>query len=385
MISMEEKDEKKEEVPVEEPPAPAPEEEAPPQEPKEEAPEETPEEAPPSQEEEKSELEPVMEEAVEKEKEEEPAEEDATPAESETQKPTKGDKDEEKKKPAAKKKPPAKKKEEEEKPQEPVEEKEVKKKPTAKKKPAAKKAKDQEDLLTSKDKSSKKGKAKKDAEETEEAPKEEKTEAPAEEEKKAKPKAPKKEKKTQIVSPPLFGKYDLTDINVTDKGLERYINLNLITIPHVSGRHANKPFAKARVSIVERLINGMMRTERYTGKKSKTYKVVEYSFEIINKRTKQNPVQVLINALQNTAPREEVTRLRFGGISVPKAVDISPCRRLDLALRNVCNGAIKSSHKNKKSIQDCLATEIIAAAKNDMNSFAISKKEEVERVAKSAR
>jgi small subunit ribosomal protein S7 len=372
---MEKKEEKKEEVPEEESPAPVPDEtpteaesrqspegdkdeEAPPEEPKEEA----PEEAPPSQEEEKVELEPVVEEPVEEKKEEEkpekPPEEKPKEKKKTAAKKKKEEKPVEEKKPAAKKKPATKKKEEEEPPKEEKEE-----------KPAAKK----------------KGKAKKEPEEAEDK-KAEAVEEEVKEDKKPKaPKKPKKEKKTEIVSPPLFGKYDLTEINVTDKGLERYINLNLITIPHVSGRHANKPFAKARVSIVERLINGMMRTERYTGKKSKTYKVVEYSFEIINKRTKQNPVQVLINALQNTAPREEVTRLRFGGISVPKAVDISPSRRLDLALRNVCVGAIKSSHKNKKSIQDCLATEIIAAAKNDMNSFAISKKEEIERVAKSAR
>jgi len=227
-----------------------------------------------------------------------------------------------------------------------------------------------------------------DSKKKEEAPAEETPkEVSPEEEPSPEPKVAKKKPKKEsgFERPPLFGKYDMEDINITDKGLERYINLNLITIPHVSARYANKMFGKAKVSIIERLINGMMRTERFTGKKSKTYKVVEYSFDIIHQRTKQNPIQIFVESLQNTAPREEVTRLRFGGISVPKAVDISPQRRLDLALRNICKGAIKSSHKNKKSIQECLANEIIAAANADMNSFAISKKEEVERVAKSAR
>ena len=129
----------------------------------------------------------------------------------------------------------------------------------------------------------------------------------------------------------------------------------------------------------------MMRTEDYTGKKSKAFNVVKNSFDIIAKRTKQNPVQILIQALENGAPKEEVVRLRFGGILVPKAVDSSPSRRLDISMRNICKGAVKSSHKNRKTIATCLAEELINASKNDMNSFAVNKKEDIERVAASAR
>jgi len=132
-------------------------------------------------------------------------------------------------------------------------------------------------------------------------------------------------------------------------------------------------------------MNNMMRTGNYTGKKGKSYQVVKDAFAIIQERTKKNPVQSLVEALENVAPREEVTRLRFGGISVPKAVDISPSRRLDIALRNICRGAVASTFKNKKTIANCLAEEILLAARGDMNSFAVSKKEEIERVAGSAR
>jgi small subunit ribosomal protein S7 len=93
----------------------------------------------------------------------------------------------------------------------------------------------------------------------------------------------------------------------------------------------------------------------------------------------------LVEALENAAPREEITRLQFGGISVPKAVDVAPSRRLDIALRNVARGAVQSSFKSTKPIEECLASELILASKNDMNSFSVSKKEEVERVAQSAR
>ena len=195
------------------------------------------------------------------------------------------------------------------------------------------------------------------------------------------------EEKTKMVPPkaPVFGKYDTTEIVINDAGLAKYIDLNSTSVPHSGGKHANKWFGKSNLSIVERLINNIMRTEKYTGKKLKAYKAVSDAFDIIAAKTKKNPVQVLVEALENAAPREEVTRLQFGGISVPKAVDISPQRRLDIALRNVSSGVVAASAKNKKTIQDCLADEIMLAAKGDMTSFAVAKKEETERVAQSAR
>ncbi len=183
----------------------------------------------------------------------------------------------------------------------------------------------------------------------------------------------------------LFSKYDLSEVVIHDQGLARYINLTPVVVPHTGAKNANVMFGKRKVSIIERLINNMMRTEKYTGKKSKAYAVVRESFEILEKRTKSNPVQVLVDALEHAAPMEEITRLRYGGISVPKAVDIAPSRRLDLALRNICKGAVKASFKHKKSVAHCLADELMMAAKGDLNSFAVSRKDEKERVAASAR
>ena len=206
--------------------------------------------------------------------------------------------------------------------------------------------------------------------------------APAEEKPKKEVKKPKKRPPYEMK---LFERYDLADITVHDQGLAKYINLNPIVIPHTGARWAAKPFGKQHANIVERLINGMMRTEVYTGKKSKAYRVVRSSFEIIEKKSNKNPVQVLVEALEHAAPREEITRLRFGGISVPRAVDISPSRRLDMALRNITQGAVQSTFKNKKPVEECLADEIFLAAKGDMQSSAIAKKEELERIAGSAR
>jgi len=183
---------------------------------------------------------------------------------------------------------------------------------------------------------------------------------------------------------PVLSKYNMNDIKIVDRGLERYINLETENI-YMGGVNSNKLFAKSKIPLVERLINNLMRTERYNGKKIKAYKAVRDTFELIDKRTKTNPMQVLVDAVQNSAPKEETTRLRFGGILVPKAVDVAPQRRLDIAIRNICIGAVNTSHKNKKSIEACLADEIIKASKNDVASFAITKKNDVERVAKSAR
>jgi small subunit ribosomal protein S7 len=183
----------------------------------------------------------------------------------------------------------------------------------------------------------------------------------------------------------LFGKFDVSGVTLRDAGMARYIDVSPVSVPHTGGKHSSKAFGKAKMSIVERLINNMMRTEDFTGKKMKAYKAVEEAFDAIAKKTNQNPLQVLVDALQNSAPREEVTRLQYGGISVPKAVDVAPARRVDLALRHVCRSTLESSHKSKKPVGECLADELIAAAKNDINASSIAKKEEIERVAASAR
>jgi small subunit ribosomal protein S7 len=183
---------------------------------------------------------------------------------------------------------------------------------------------------------------------------------------------------------PMLSKYNMDEVKIEDQGLARYINTETEKI-YTGGIYSNKLFGKSKIPIVERLINNIMRTENYNGKKTKAYKVVRDAFEIIDKKTKKNPMQVLIDALQNSAPKEETTRLRFGGINVPKAVDVSPQRRLDVAIRNISQGAVNATYKNKKSIESCLADELIKASKNDVSSFAVAKKNDVERVAKSAR
>ena len=182
----------------------------------------------------------------------------------------------------------------------------------------------------------------------------------------------------------VFDKWDLEEVKVEDMGLANYVCLDEILVPHTMGRHVKRQFAKSRVSIVERLMNKIMRTERNSGKKNKAYNVVKDSMDIINKRSKQNPLQILIKAVENTAPREETTRIKYGGIGYQVAVDIAPQRRVDLSLGFLTRGALQSAFKRKRSVEECLADELLLAAESDTRSFAIQKKEEKERVARSA-
>ncbi|MDR0900262.1 MAG: 30S ribosomal protein S7 [Methanobrevibacter sp.] len=182
----------------------------------------------------------------------------------------------------------------------------------------------------------------------------------------------------------VFDKWDLKDIKVEDLGLINYICLDETLVPHTLGRHVRRQFAKSKVTIVERLMNKLMRTERNSGKKNKAYNAVKESFEVINKRTKQNPLQILVKAVENTAPREETTRIKYGGIGYQVAVDIAPQRRVDLSLGFLTRGTLQSAFKNKKSLGECLADELILASEHDTRSFAIGKKEEKERVARAA-
>ena len=182
---------------------------------------------------------------------------------------------------------------------------------------------------------------------------------------------------------PLFGKWDMTEVVVKDPSLVKSFNLNSFRVPHTGGRHANKVLGKANLPILERLINNMMRSEKYTGKKVQAYNVVNKAFDIIYEKKKENPVQILVRALENASPRAEVVSLRYGGIRVYSGVDVSPTRRIDVTLRHICQGAIEKAGK-ARSIEKALAKELMLASEGNAESFAVSKKEEKERQAEAA-
>jgi small subunit ribosomal protein S7 len=195
----------------------------------------------------------------------------------------------------------------------------------------------------------------------------------------------KEQKKEEEKEIKLFGKWSFKEVEVKDPGLKRYISLKPVVIPHTMGRHEHKRFGKANVNILERLVNNLMRPGKNAGKKAKAINIVKHAFEIIHLRTGRNPIEVLVRAVENSAPCEDTTRIAYGGIVYHLSVDVSPQRRVDLALRYICEGARQAAMHNPRSIEECLAEELILAANNDMKSYAVSKRHELERIAMASR
>ena len=181
----------------------------------------------------------------------------------------------------------------------------------------------------------------------------------------------------------LFGEWDVSDIEYNDPSTERYITVT--PVAHTMGRHASKQFEKSEISIVERFINRLMQTDENTGKKQQVTRATQEAFKIIHERAEANPVQVLVEAVENCAPREETVRLKYGGISVPKAVDVAPQRRVDQSLKFLAEGVYHDTFKAPNDIEEAIADQLVGAANDDVSAYAVNQKEEKERVAAAAR
>ncbi|MFX1490964.1 MAG: 30S ribosomal protein S7 [Promethearchaeota archaeon] len=196
----------------------------------------------------------------------------------------------------------------------------------------------------------------------------------------------------------VFGRWSTKDVQVSDPGLVKYISLQPVIIPHTFGRHEHRRFGKKNIPIVERFINRLMtpgwarrrsqgarQAGLIAGKKSTAIRLVRSAFEVIHLRTGQNPIQILIQAIENAAPREETTRISYGGISYHTACDVAPLRRIDLALRFISESIWRRSFSTIETVQEAIADELIAAANRDSRSNAVRRREEKERMALSAR
>ncbi|MEK6860355.1 MAG: 30S ribosomal protein S7 [Nanoarchaeota archaeon] len=195
----------------------------------------------------------------------------------------------------------------------------------------------------------------------------------------------------------IFNKWDTSSIKVEDQGLVRYINIQPITVPRTGGRQAKYRFYKSTaVNIVERLMNKLQipghrgkkhfRTSGHcTGKAVRLYNTIFRTFLIIEKQLNKNPVEVFVKALENAAPREEITSIEYGGARYPQAVECAPQRRIDITLKMFVQGAYSKCFNAKKKLEEALADEIIKAYNLDQTSTAIAKKLELERQAESSR
>lgn len=195
----------------------------------------------------------------------------------------------------------------------------------------------------------------------------------------------------------IFDRWSTEGIQIRDKGLEKYINIEPIVVPKSGGRHASKQFHKSKMSIVERLINKMivpghrgkkhvLTSGRVVGKYFRAYNMMKKTLSKIEKDTGKNPIEVLVAAIENSATREEIAAYQIGGIIVRRAVITSPQRRIDHALRNFAQAAYRKSFGKKQSMENALAEEIIAAYNNDtVKSDAVKERERMEKEAEGAR
>ena len=191
----------------------------------------------------------------------------------------------------------------------------------------------------------------------------------------------------------LFRKWQLSEIEIKDIGLKTSICLKKTVMPMDFGRSALRRFNKADVNIVERLVNKMMHfgkknaknTGRMAGKKIHVYNIVKAAFEIIHLKTGKNPVEVLVRAVENSAPNEDTTRIVYGGTVYHVSVDVAPIRRVDLALRFIADGVKEATFSNPKPIEEYLAEHLILAANNDPTSPSVKKRNELERIAQASR
>ena len=203
---------------------------------------------------------------------------------------------------------------------------------------------------------------------------------------------------TKTIQPLVFKIFDLYEtegIQVKDIGLKDAINLTPKLALKSHGRNVQK-FGQTKVNIVERLINKIgvaghrgkkhkLMVGTSTGKYSKNAGIVLNAFEQIAKKTGKNPVEILIKAVENSAPRDEITVIEYGGARYPQAVDVSPLRRVNLALKHIIHGASEKAFGKKKDLAQGIAEEIMLASEGNQESFAVKKKIESEKQADSAR
>ncbi|KAL4664817.1 hypothetical protein H8957_016658, partial [Semnopithecus entellus] len=177
----------------------------------------------------------------------------------------------------------------------------------------------------------------------------------------------------------LFGKWSSDDAQIYDTSLQDYTAVKekyAKYLPRSAQQYATKRFRKAQCPIVERLAYSMMMHGRNKRKQLMIVRIVKHAFEIIQLLTGDNTLQVLVNAIINSGPREDCTCIGRARTVRRQAVDVSPLLRVNQAIWPRCTGALEAAFRNIKTIAECLADELINAAKGSSNSYAIKKTSE---------
>ena len=198
-----------------------------------------------------------------------------------------------------------------------------------------------------------------------------------------------------MVEMKIFGLFSTRGVSVQDPGLKRVINLDSKLLLKSYGRIKWDP-AKTKVNVIERLINLLqvpgsrgkkhrIITRWNTGKYNKNTQIVIDALKIIETKTGENPIGVLVKAIENSAPRDSVTSIEYGGARYPQAVDVSPRKRLNMVLRFIVHGSYDKAFNKKATITETLAKEIMLAAEGSSESYAVQKRNEAEKQADAAR
>jgi len=133
-----------------------------------------------------------------------------------------------------------------------------------------------------------------------------------------------------------------------------------------------KPDIKYGNEVVEMCINRMMQR----GKKSTARSIVYDAFDLVEERTKRDPMQTFDQAIKNATPMIEVKPRRVGGATYQIPIEVPPDRRLSLALRWLLASA---RSRSGKSMAEKLAAELMDAANNV--GATIKKREDTHRMA----
>lgn len=194
----------------------------------------------------------------------------------------------------------------------------------------------------------------------------------------------------------LFNRWDFSTVEVRDPGLKKYVGLRPVVVPKTCGRYGTVSIHKAKMNIVERFITKLF-VPGHRGKKHKltsghvvgnyqrVYNAIADAFDIIEKKTKKNPIQVFVDAVENGALYEEVMGYRVGGMIARKAVVVAPQRRLDISLRLIAQNIFSKAFHSKKTFPHVIADELIEIAGNDQRNNVIRERTRIEKEAEGAR
>merc|ERR1711869_195442 len=153
----------------------------------------------------------------------------------------------------------------------------------------------------------------------------------------------------------LFNKYTFDDVQVSDMALTDYIAAksgSACYLPHSAGRWSKRRFKKAQCPIVERMTNSLMMHGRNNGKKMLAVRIMKHTCEIIHLLSGENPIQVIVDAVVNSGAREDSCRIGSAGVVRRQAIDVSPLRRVNMAIWLLTTGAREAAFRYIKTIAE---------------------------------